>query len=228
MPIKPGPIPITIGAFSLLADSFTVSYETQPFDRVEFDHEKLRTAPLTTGVTPLLVTLLGGVPGEIVINCALTGMVGGASGYIPRPLNPNAYMTDFNNVKQRVDITRFRIAAQAPEAACPAATVDNLFSTYLVFHKNLLAQFQNRLAIFNTPVGYESLLAAQADNIQSLYFTTGVSFTGAEYSGITNIMVVDGTISEEFVIPNSTGGYDIYKTFDLTLEKRTVVAASHN
>lgn len=225
MAMKPGPIDITIGAYTLKCDSVIETYETQPFDRVEFDHEKLKTVPLSTGTQPIVVTLLGGVPAEITIDSALQGMIGGASSYQPRPLTPNAYMSDFNNIKQRVNITRWKVTASAPETATPAATVDGVFA-YVTSHKDLIAQFANRLAIMGSIVAYESLLAAQADNIQTLYFTTGITFSAPGIGPISNVMVVDGQIVDEFVVPNISGGYDIYKTYDLTLEQRTVTAAS--
>lgn len=226
MPIKPGPVPITIGSYTLMCDSMSVTYDTVPFDRVEYDHEKQKTAPLSTGVTPQIVTLLGGIPAEITIDCALQGIIAvtGATGYVPRPLAPNIYTSDTNNIKQRVNITRWKLTASSPESATLGSTVDGVF-TYQSLHKNMLAQFQNRLTIFSTPIAYEILLNSRADNIQSLYFTTGVSFSAPGYNA-SNVMVVDGNYGSEFLIKNAGGTYDIYKGYDLTLEQRIVTSAS--
>lgn len=223
MAIKPGPLQITVGAYTLRADSLSVTYDTQPFDRVEFDHEKLRSAPLSTGTQPQIVTLLGGKPAEIVIDCALTGMIGGASSYVPRPLVPNVYTSDTNNIKQRVNITRYKIAATSAESATNSTAVAGVFA-YLTGHKNQISQFQNRLAVFNTTLAYEALLAAQADNIAALYFTTGITFTSPDYT-VTNSLIVDGQFGDEFVVYNGAS-YDVYRTYDLTLEQRTVSSAN--
>lgn len=224
MSIKPGPVPITIGAYTLNADNISVTYDTQFFDRTEFDHDKLKTAPLSTGTQPQIVGLLGGVPAEIIIQCALVGMISGAQNYIPRPLTPNLYPSTTNYIKQRVNITRWRISGASPEASNIGSVVDGLFG-YLSTHKNLLAQFQTRLSIFGGTVPYEQLIEAQSDNIQSLYFTTGISFTAPGYSA-TNVLVVDGNFPDEFLIPDIDFDYTIYKGFDITLEQRIVTSAS--
>lgn len=222
MPIKPGPVSIsfTVGAssYDLQAETINVTYETQPFDRVEFSSDKLKSVPLANGAVPQIVQLLGGIPAEIVIDCAV------GPDYIPRPLLPDVVPTDTDLIKKRINITRYKVSVSSPEASCLASIVDSVLG-YVVTHKNLLTQFANRLAIFNGAVAYEQLLTAQADDIAALYFTTGVTFTAPGYS-VSDVMIVDGSFSDEFRIPDGLGGFVSYKTFDLVLEKRTVSAAS--
>lgn len=221
MAIKPGPTLITISASSLMADSISQSYDTEFFDRVEFDHDKLKSTPLSTGTVPTIVTLLGGKPAEVVIDCALTGMVGGASSYVPRPLTPNSYPSDYNLIKNRFDITRFSIqGGQTPESATPGAIVDAVMGLRRT-HRNMLAQFQTRLGAFAGNIAYETLIAAQADNIFALYFTTGTTFTCPLISA-SNVLITDFTETHEYIIPNQSGSYDIYKGFNMVLEVRTL------
>jgi hypothetical protein len=222
MPIKPGPQLISIGGVNLLADSIQTTYATEFFDRVEFDHEKLKAAPLSTGVTPLVVQLIGNIPAEIVIDCALTGIIGT---YVPRPLNPNIIPTDTNNIKQRIDIVRYTISGgTTPESASAGANVDSVFS-YAESDKDKLAQFQNRLAIFNTSVAYEQLLAAQADNIYSLYFSTGRALD-LPLTTYSDVIITDFSYTYEYIIPNVSSSYDIYKGYNMVVEYRTVTSAS--
>lgn len=227
MPIKPGPQFITIGGTNLLADDVRVSYDVQYFDRVEYDHLKLRNAPLTTGVTPLLGQLLGNTPYEIVIDCAVDGNAFPGSEYVPRPLTPNIVPTDTDNIKKRIDIIRYTIAGgSTPETASAGSNVDTVFALRQV-HRNKLAQFENRLAIFNGEVPYEQLVAAQSDDIQTLYFKTGTVFT---MPGVTlsDIILTEFSYGFEYLVPADSSGtsFEVYKGFNLILETRLVVTAS--
>lgn len=225
MPIKPGPVYATIGGINVLVDNITETYDTELFDRVEFDHDKLKSAPLSTGTVPTIVSLLGGKPAEIVIDCALSGMVGGASSYVPRPLTPNS-TADWNNIKKRFNIRRFQISGgQSPESASPAASVDGI-RTLRVLSRTMLTQFQNRLATYSGNVPYETLIAAQGDDIMTLYFTTGISVTLPGPISLTNALITDFQVTHEFVIPQEDGSTSIYKGFSATVEYRTLTNAS--
>ena len=209
---------VSIGGVKFIVESINTSYQNLPFDRVEFDHQRLTTARLTNGVSAIVIQLVGNIPSEVTYKCAV------GNDYTPRPLTPNAFPADWQNVKQKLQIVRFSISCgQTPETANPGGLVDTLFNTAQA-HFNLNTQFQTRLAIFGADIDYVTLLNSQSDNIITNYFTTGLTLITPDTT-VSNVLITEFTETTEFAIPNANGSYEVLKGFNAVFEARSTDTA---
>lgn len=218
MPIRPGNTTISINSINYFVDDIRWSFSTQEFERLEFDHQRLQQARLAAnGAVAQIVQMLGGVPAEVVISTAVY------PGYVPRPLIPNSYPTTWQNIKQSINIVTYTISCKDPSNANPSGAVDSLESLAIDGRKRIRA-FNTRLGVIGGDISYEQLQSFQADNIQTIYWDTGIPMSGPDIS-ISNALVTAFSTSTDFAVPDGAGGFEIYRNFDITVEQRTVETA---
>lgn len=105
MPINPDSSPININNgvsnYPVFINDIKVTQVDEPFDRLEFNYNRLAAAPNAIGQTAMRTTLLGNTPAQIII--------GGAFTY-PLILKPNVTVSgsNFPNFKKKFVITRIR------------------------------------------------------------------------------------------------------------------------
>lgn len=188
-----------------------VSYVTTftPFDRLEYDNNKLRDARSAKGERRIIIEMLGGRPAQIITDCAST---------TPVPLIPDPNSV-FDQVARRFNIVRYTINGAVSEASA----VNYLYSI-AQNHQALLAKFEKYLKRSSGDTSYEDLYALRSETFSYLT-TTGVSALGTCIeSTVNNILITNISVDNAFAIPNSLGGEDFYKTYQLTFETRTISA----
>jgi hypothetical protein len=217
MPIRPegSTLIFTHAGSSLTAttivDSLVASYVFEPFDRMEYDNDKLKSARTAGGVSPQFFSLLGGTPAQIETDCTTD---------FPRPLVPNSTST-FNSVKQRFNIKRYQITGAITEAS----QINTLF-LIAKNHRNLLAKFQNYQARSQSDSPYEDLILLQSETFSYLT-STGLTISGTalEFSE-SNMLITDFSMSTESAVSNnsSDSSRTYYKSFSITIENRTITS----
>lgn len=195
------------GTASLIVSDLSYSSTFEPFDRLEFDNDKLRDARTATGERRIIIELLGGKAAQITTTCIDNTAV---------PLVPNSDSV-FNLVARKFQILRITVTG----AISNAADVNTLY-TMNDAHQELLAQFQAHQKRAGGDTAYSDLITLQSDSLSYLT-TTGVSAAGSSLeSTISDVLITNIVVNNAFSIPNSLGGNTFYKTFTLTLEKRSI------
>lgn len=198
---------------TIFVDSINYQFTTESFTRVEYDYDKLRTAPTETGQVPIIVSMLGGIPAQIVVGCG---------DITPRILSPNSSNVD--NIHRRFNIRRYTIRGLTNTESA----TDNLY-TIVNYHKQLLAKFQEHLAKGSLNIAYETLIEMQSEDFSYLT-TTDLTVSGpalGDFSPEQNMLITDLVFDITHEIPNGMGGSTIYRSFSMTLENRTITANSY-
>lgn len=211
MALNPIGSSITISSSTLIVEALTCQTLYEPFDRLEFNFAKLRDVKVTTtGEKRLIGENLTGKPFQIVYGCSDQTAVQLI------PLTEAA----FDQVKRRFKIKRFNITG----AFSSASAVNSLF-TLASTHQNFLAEFQGYQARAGGDIGYSDLVALQSQTFNYLT-TTGVSMSGTALdTSETNMLITQMSAETVLSIPTSTPGVnEFYKTFNITIENRTIQA----
>ena len=217
MAVKPGSTPITfINTVSptvsgvLYCDDVSFTRTLQNFSRVEFDHAKLRTAPTTTGATPLIVQGFGNKPIQLLTTC---------TGDIPRPLTPMD--SDYTSELQRFNINRYTITG----AANPDTTIAALFSIWSD-HAIRLNRFDMYLNVVNLEMSIDFLQNTLQPLTFSYLTSTNLTLSGPALSGsLTNMLITALDIGVEYEAPNisdSGATSTVLQSFTMTVENRTI------
>ena len=204
---------VTNGLSSATVIVGDISYTTlyQPFDRIEFDNNKLRDARAATGERRIIIEMLGGKPAQILTTCVSDTAV---------PLVPNSN-TVFNNMAQRFDIIRWTVTG----AISDADDVNYLYSIAEA-HQALLAQFDAHIKQGSSDTSYEILITLQSENFSYLT-TTGITAAGSCLeSTVSNVLLTNIVVNNSFSIPNALSSNTFYKTYNLTFETREIVDLS--
>lgn len=218
MPILPIGSTLTIGGTTLFVSEVKKSFVNEYFDRIEFQYARLRTSPNAAGQRPILTTLLGNTPAQIVI--------GSISFQDVVPLGPDVtavadtgYTSNFGNIKKRFDIVRYEISG-SPTDAASIATVFTLAES----HIKLLARFQSYLdKSASMETSYKELKALQLETFS--YLTgTGVSLIGNSVSGtVSNVLITGFQPDVVYEVPtDNSGGFQMLQGFTLTVDQRTI------
>jgi hypothetical protein len=210
MPVRPGPVTIVIGASSILTEDIEIVKTVEFFDRLEFDNTKLSSANTEDGIAPQYSNNIAAQR----VQMEIAGLEAGE-----RPIVPNSFDNQWKDVKQKIEVIQYGITSSSPETALPAALVEYLFGLYET-HRAQLDAFEERKAIIAGDCSYEDLQTFRGQNIETLYFS-GVSFTGPGIS-LSNVMVAEMTQNMQFAIPDGMGDYEVYKGYNIKLQKRTV------
>lgn len=213
MAIRPDSPTLT---FTLSASSISsevvigdVSYTfvTEPFERLEYDHNTQLSALNDLGVAAVTTNLLGGRRVQIDVGCGTV---------IPRPLTPNT--SDFDNIYKRFEIKRFNISCLTSSNAAV-----NAIYTVAVDHQKRLAKFQAHQQKVRGNPSIEFLEQAKLQDFAFLT-TTGLTISGDAIDTTENdMLIVAFSPVVELSIPNGSGN-DFYKSFSMTLENRVIKA----
>lgn len=200
---------VTDGLSSISVLVADVSYAAlyTPFDRMEYDNNKLRDARAATGERRIIIEMLGGKPAQILTTCVSD---------TPVPLIPDSD-TIFNLVARRFNIVRYTISG----AISDADDVNYLYSLS-ASHQALLAKFDRYVKRSTGDTSYEDLVTLQSETFSYLT-TTGVTAAGTCLeSTVSNILITSVSVNNAFSIPNSIGGNDFYKTYNISFEIRSI------
>lgn len=215
MPLKPEGSSISVGGYTLFVADVKYTFVTEYFDRVEFQHERLRNAPNLSGQHAIRTTLLGNTPAQIVI--------GSLSFQDVVPLNPDVTVTSSNygNIKKKFNIKRYEITGMASAVS----QVDAVYSL-AQNHLQQLAKFQAYLdKAGSMETEYLELKALQSETFSYLT-TTGTSLSGdAIESTQTNMLITRFEPSVDYaVVTDSVGTVFVLKSYSLTIENRVITA----
>lgn len=213
MAINPTGSFVTLASSVLFISDIRVSFVTEFFDRLEFQHARLNSAPNSVGQHALKTRLLGDTPAQIVI--------GTLSFQDVVPLNPDVTVTssNYDNIKRKFNIVRYEITG-APTAS---SSVSSVF-TKAKDHIQQLAKFQSYIDKSSSmDTEYLELIALQAETFSYLT-TTGISLSGnAVNSTVNNVLITkfEPDVAYE-VIVDSIGNYQVLQSFTLVVEQRTI------
>ncbi len=183
----------------------TLEYEfiVEPFDRSEFSNAKLRTAPTTSGATPMIVQSFGNRPIQLASTCV---------GDSPRPLSPDD--ANVNSIKQQFNIDRFTLIG----VSTYGEAINNLY-VLSKNHKNRISKFNLHIEKANMELSYSALIAMQSETFSYLT-STGLSVSGpALEGGLSNLLITEFSPSVEYI---TTSSGLMTKTWKMVFEIRTI------
>ena len=195
---------------TLIVEAITYQTVFEPFDRVEYDNQRLAGVPTACGEKRLLGANLAGKPYQIVYGCSDQQAV---------PLIPNSEAI-FDQVKKKFKIKRYTITG----AFCESQEVNDLYDI-ASDHQNLLAQFQGYQARSTGDISYTDLYALRS--LTFSYLTaTGITMSGTALDATeTNMLITNMSAEIVLSIPTATPGVnEFYKTFNITIENRVIEA----
>lgn len=188
---------------SVYVDSVEYEFITEPFERQEYSNPKLRTAPTSSGATPMIVQTFGNKPIQLASAC---------TGDSARPLIPDD--ANVNSIKQQFNIDRYTISG----SPTPASAVDALY-TAAKAHIKLLSKFQLHIEKASMELSYTALVAMQSETFSYLT-STGLDVAGASLGGtIEDILITRFSPGVAF-LTSSSGS--VIKDWSMTFEVRTI------
>lgn len=212
MPILPGFSPLTFtisgSSHSTYVDEVSLIYVLEPFTRVEFLNEKLKSAPgNASGSMPIIDTTITNTPIQFNYTC---------TGDVPRPLGPETTVT-LNAANQRFNIARYSLRGAPTNVASLAA----ILSRSLV-HAKYLNNFQYHIAKGSAGMKYTDLVALQSETFAYLT-TTGVSMSGDSLGGtISNILITSFNVDVNYEVTEADGSKTLMQSWSMTAEVRTI------
>lgn len=216
MSINPTGAALTVDGNALIIADHKKSQITEPFDRLEYSYNRLKSAPNDLGQKALQATLLGNTPAQIVI-----GSISFQQTLVLKP-DVTSTSSNFQNFKKKFNITRYEITGGA-------SLNDNVNAVQVIAknHAQQLSKFQAYLQkSASLDTSYEELLALQSENFSYLT-TTGISAVGNIMEGtVTNVLITSFTPSIEYeeLLNEAGDDYDLLKSFSMTLEVRTITS----
>lgn len=215
MPIKPDGAFITVGGNTLFISDVKKSYVTEPFDRLEFSHERLRSAPNKLGQKALVVSLLGNTPAQIIIkDVSFDDIV---------PLYPDVLQigSDSPLIKKKFGIIRYEIQG-APSNSTEVENVLNISQGHI---SNLVA-FQTHIQKAGSmETEYKVLLDLQL--VTFSYLTaTGITMSGNSTGTVSNCLITSFSPSIEYEeIIDELDNVRLLKSYSMVIEQRTISSA---
>lgn len=211
--IKPIGSSITIASgmntYTLFVDSIDTTFTSEFFDRPEFSNDRLRQAKYSDGALPLIVTLFGGIPIQVLTTC------GGSR--TPRVLVPDDANVD--TIKKRFDIKRYTMKG----LASIASTVDSVY-TISQAHKILLDRFQAHQNQVGMDISDTALLALRSETFSYLT-STSISLSGNPIATTeTNVLIRSFDMDVEFEIPgdDDDDSSTLYKGWNAVIDILTI------
>lgn len=212
MPINPTGTPITLVTAAstsvvLYASEVSKTPLIEPFQRLEFDNDKLRAAKTPQGGLPMIITTISNSPIQISVTCA--------NDY-PRPLTPNSF-SNMAAINQKFTITRFTMKGT------PQNVEDlEIVKAQALDHENLLQKFQYHATLANGDISYPDLVSLQAQSFDYL-INTGVSISGpclgATYTGM---LIVSFDIDYTHQFTQADGTNKNLASWSMTIDQRGI------
>jgi len=212
MPINPTGTPITLVTAAstsvvLYASEVSKTPLIEPFQRLEFDNDKLRAAKTPQGGLPMIITTVANTPIQVSIVCA--------DDY-PRPLTPNS-LANLAAINQKFSITRFQMRGTSQDVA----ELETIRAQALD-HENLLQKFQYHATKANSDISYPDLVSLQAESFDYL-INTGVSISGpclgATYTGM---LIVSFDIDYTHQFTQADGTNKNLASWSMTIDQRGI------
>lgn len=193
-------------------DDISTTFEVDEFARDEFNNDRLKAAPTTTGALPSIQQSWSNQPIQTSSSC---------SGDVPRPLGPNDSNVDA--IKQKFNAISWDIKA-SPNLSSPVNSLYNLYTN----HRQLLSKFKLHLeeaSSMNLSITY--LLGLQSETFSYLT-STGLSMTGRAIDGqtYTDLLITSFSAITDYEVSQKGGGYLVLKSFNMKIEKRAIFAQS--
>lgn len=214
MPIKPAGSILTFTSsetdYPVVIEDIQFQFNSEFFQRAEFEHNKLRSAKNTDGSIPIYITLFAGKIVQLTATC---------SGSVEaRPLTPDDDSVD--DINQRFDIKRYTIKG-GPSLA---ANVDALYSIS-VAHKVFWDRFQGHQQAVSLDISYDDLVTLQAEDFSYLT-TVDLTMAGNSLASTeSNMLIRSFNVGVEYEIPAASGPSTLYKSWSMVVENITIVPA---
>lgn len=184
MPIKPGSAALSFvsdsGSSTIYVDEVTRSLLVEPFTRVEFSNDKLRTAKNDLGGLPMISTSIANIPIQVSITCA---------GDSARPLTPNT-ISNLNSVNQRLNIIRYNVRGSVNNVIVLAPLATQAF-----IDTKLLLKFQYHQTLANSEISYTDLVGLQSETFTYLS-ATNTSLTGNCIGGTAASLIIRSYVED--------------------------------
>ena len=215
MALRPGSAQLTYtsaaGSSILYVDEVVKSVLVEPFTRVEFSNDKLRSAKNDLGGQAIITTTIANTPIQVNISC---------TGDSPRPLTPDS-LANLNSINQRLNITRFTIRG----ASCPVSSLVPL-TTQAFGDSKLLLKFQYHQTQANSDISYNDLVGLQAETFSYLTGTT-TALAGNCLGGTASSLIVR-SYSEDVVtsVTQADGSQLLMASFSAVFDNISISSQS--
>ena len=235
MSIKPAGSTVTITATdSALLYVDTINgpiLDTQFYERMEYDHDRLRSVMNDNGSLPIFFELLGGQKMQYANGCNPDDTI---RPIVPDDIEwPTGSGLGYDDIYRRFDIRRWDIRG----ASSDPALLDIVFNEVAFPHKLLLNLFQAYLQQARAPVSFKYIvgdgtparpgLATVANGIIANMIGTGISISGmplGDGSLVTlgNVLMTNFALSPEYEEPLNAAGTSsrVLRSWSATIEQR--------
>jgi len=216
MPVAPTGTLITFTnaastSVSLYASEVSRTKIIEPFTRVEFSNDRLRSVKNDLGGLPMIVTTIANTPIQVSISCA---------GDSPRPLTPDS-ISNLNAINQKFVIDRYTLSG----VPTPIAALETVLAQ-AIDHENKLQKFQYHQTKANSDISYNELVALQAETFSYLT-TTGVSIAGNALGGTyLNMLIVSFSIDIAYEVTQANGSNLRLATWSMVIDQRAISSQS--
>lgn len=192
----------------MIVQGATYSPLFEPFDRPEYDNNRLREAKNTCGAGRLVGRTATDTPYLMTFDCGDPQTV---------PLWPNNSTTTAS-AKQKFKIKRYNFTG----ALSAEVDVDALYAL-AESHQVLLARFEFYKAKVNSDIDYTTLFALRSETFSYLT-ATGITIAGTSIDATETDMLITSFTAEVLLsIPTSTPGVsELWKSFSLQIEHRDI------
>ena len=214
MPILPTGTLITFTnaastSVNLYASEISRAKVIEPFQRVEFSNNRLRTVKNSLGGEAMIVKTIANTPIQVGIAC---------TGDSPRPLTPDS-IANLNAINQKFVIDRLTFSG----VPTPIANLEVVLAQ-AIDHENRLQKFQYHLTKGNSDISYTDLVALQAETFSDLT-TTGVSVAGNALGGTyTNVLIEAFSIDMAYSVVQADGSILRLATWSMVLGQRAIAS----
>lgn len=189
-------------------EEVSMSMVIEPFQRMEYSNERLRSVKNVNGGLPKIVTSITNTPLQLDVSC---------SGDVPRPLGPDS-LANINNINQRFNIQRYTLKGSASRHS----EIIKLYNL-AVQHQKLLNNFQLHLYKGSSAdISIGDLQALQAENFSYLT-NTGLSLASDAINGTaTQMLISEFAMSVAYEVTLADSSKLLLQEWTMTIENRTI------
>jgi len=213
MPINPTGTLLTFtnsasASVNLWASDISRAKIIEPFVRIEFSNDKLRSAKNDQGGLPMITQNIANIPMQVSITCA---------GDSPRPLGPET-TANLNSINQK--FTTFRYTLRGTPT--PLANLE-VVATQALDHANRLQKFTYHQTKVQSDVSYNDLINVYQAETFSYLTSTGVTLSGNALGGtLTNVLVVSFSIDVSHEVTLDNGLPFRMATWEMVVDQRAI------
>lgn len=197
---------------TLYCEDIDYGFYSEPFQRIEYTHEKQRNAlELTTGARPEYGYSVSGVPYQVIY----TG--GGITPATARNLLPDD--NDVNNIYRRFDGIRYNF-----KGTTSINTDVVLAHQWASQHRILINQFKAHQLQAQGAVSIQFILNFQAETFSYLT-TTGLTVVSGSLGTLNNLLIEDFKVIGDYEIPLAVGNQVLF-AWTMTAKSTQIVTDS--